>query len=514
MLRIHLLGHPQVFDGDAPRPLPTPVKVLELCSYLLLSRRHPVSRDQLAFIIWPDVAEAEARANLRRHLHLLRKQLPEPAGHVPWILSERNTVQWNPQSSYWLDVELLEEFDESSASEEQWAAVVSCYRGELLEGFYDDWILAERSRLHWHYIHILEHRIAQQKVEGDLQGAIRTTQRLLVLDPLREELYRHLMELHYAAGDRAAALREFEKCRALLRDELGVEPMPETLALREAILQGEELALRSRLVSVESDWQKRPPAADVGPQPVEPAAPATPVRPTLPPWSLKRWLRLGGLLAALALVLALWASGALWSQPAARRERLVISGPALVQDTWINEEHPERVYDPLFPDEVFSAYTQVHLAYFNYPQDRVLIRFDLANVPPTATVDEAVLSIHLETFINEDLTGPLPATVSAFRLLVPWEPETATFNAPWSQPGLAYDLDYAGEPLGSQAIEGSAWVSIDVTDLVRDWLAQPDENWGLMLMITEAPQGAHYWVDTSDYPLANRRPRLDLTYLP
>jgi hypothetical protein len=186
----------------------------------------------------------------------------------------------------------------------------------------------------------------------------------------------------------------------------------------------------------------------------------------------------------------------------------------LVQDTWITEENPDSLYDPLFPKDVFVDYSQVHLAYFNYPQDRVLIRFDLRDVPPTARIDEATFYIHLETFTNEDLTEPLPAIVSVFRLLVPWQPETATFNAPWSRPGLVYDVDYVGEPVGSQLVEGTGWVFIDVTALAQEWLAQPDENWGLMLMITEAPQGAHYWVDTTDYPLKNRQPRLDLEYIP
>jgi len=104
--------------------------------------------------------------------------------------------------------------------------------------------------------------------------------------------------------------------------------------------------------------------------------------------------------------------------------------------------------------------------------------------------------------------------VSVFRVLVPWVADTATFNSPWSQSGLAFEVDYAGKPVGSQSIEGTGWVSIDVSDLAREWLAHPDENWGIMLMITEAPQGAHYWVDTTDYPLKNCQPRLDLEYEP
>jgi hypothetical protein len=79
---------------------------------------------------------------------------------------------------------------------------------------------------------------------------------------------------------------------------------------------------------------------------------------------------------------------------------------------------------------------------------------------------------------------------------------------------MAPGIEYDSQSLGSQAIHGADWVSIDVTGLVREWLAHPDQNQGMVLMITAAPQGAHYWVDTTEYPLPDRQPRLDITYTP
>ncbi|RLC91175.1 MAG: hypothetical protein DRI77_14135 [Chloroflexi bacterium] len=219
MLHIHLLGPPQIFADGEPVPLPSPAKAFLLWAYLLLKWERPVPREQLAYLLWPDVPETEARANLRRHLHLLRKQLPPPPQGADWILTTRGTLQWDPAAPCWLDVALLDRFVAETASEQAWAAVVECYRGDLLEGFYDDWVLTERTRLQQRYIRIPEQRIALQKARGDLRGAIHTTQRLLACDPLREEPYRYLMELHYRLGDRAAALREFERCQRLLRTE-------------------------------------------------------------------------------------------------------------------------------------------------------------------------------------------------------------------------------------------------------------------------------------------------------
>jgi hypothetical protein len=226
-----------------------------------------------------------------------------------------------------------------------------------------------------------------------------------------------------------------------------------------------------------------------------------------------RWL---GLAVVIVLALALGAIIAVAVLNLLNRESetISISGPQAVQDTWLNFAYPDLPYDPDGEPDLYAVYPQVHLSYWNYPYDRVLIRFDLDQLPSGAEVEQAVLRVHLEVFINEDLQEPRPATVSAYRLLRSWEPDTVTFNTPWSQPGLATGLDYEDRPFPGQTIYDSDWVSIDVTEAVQAWLDQPDENWGLALMITEAPQGAHYWVDTSDYPLSDRQPHLDITYIP
>ena len=495
MLRIYLFGNPQAVEEGQPWSLPTPPKVFELWAYLLLHRRDALRRDHLAYTLWPDAPETKARANLRRHLHLLRRQLPQAPSDTPWILSTRHTVQWNPEAPAWLDVALVEDFDPETTDEGQWAALLDGYRGELLTGLYADWVLVERERLHQHFLSLCEKRIEQQRAAGDLSGAIATTRRLLTHDPLREEPYRYLMEFYYQAGDRAAALREFERCEAMLRDELDAPPMPETLALRDAILRGDE---------------EHPPPA---PAPAVEAAlpPPAPPRPGPPPRRvLRRWVVAAGLLILLAAV----GLAALRLRPAPEPVHLSLSGPEVAQDTWLNFAYPDLPYDPEWSRDPYALYPQVHLSYWGYPYDRVLLHFALEGLPAGAEAQQATLHLYLEPFLNEDLPEPRPATVSAFRLLVPWQPETATFNTPWSQPGLAAGVDYAAEPQGSDSLHGSDWVDLDVSEAVRDWLAYPDRNFGLVVMITAAPQGAHYWVDTSDYPLPDRRPRLDITYLP
>ncbi|HEY6410986.1 MAG TPA: AAA family ATPase, partial [Ktedonobacteraceae bacterium] len=111
-------------------------------------------------------------------------------------------------------------------------------RGEFLEGFslrdapaFDDWVRFQRE--YWHLrINEVCDRLSQMQFEaGELEPAIETVSRWLVLDPLHEDAYRRLMRLHFAAGDRAAALHAYDTCRAMLSTGMQTEPTPETVAL-------------------------------------------------------------------------------------------------------------------------------------------------------------------------------------------------------------------------------------------------------------------------------------------
>ena len=81
---------------------------------------------------------------------------------------------------------------------------------------------------HTHRFDQLSH---MQFEAGELAAAIETVRHWLVLAPLHEEAYQRLMRLHFAAGDRAAALRAYDTCRARLATDMQTEPTSETVAL-------------------------------------------------------------------------------------------------------------------------------------------------------------------------------------------------------------------------------------------------------------------------------------------
>jgi len=186
--------------------------------------------------LWPDRPETGARANLRRHLHDLRRALPAGAAQAGWIVSDADTVQWNPAAEAWLDVA---EFERASATGTPagLAEAVALYRGDLFETLYDDWIFPERERLRNQYLSALNQLVAEHRARRDFPPAIAYAQRLLQHDPLRGDVVRQLVSLRYEAGDSAGALQDYKNFVRLLRTELGVEPTPELVMLRDAIIQ-------------------------------------------------------------------------------------------------------------------------------------------------------------------------------------------------------------------------------------------------------------------------------------
>jgi len=514
MLKILLFGNLKIMDGETALPPLTPPKVSALLAYLLLRREHAIPRDQAAFTLWADSSEAEARSNLRRHLHLLRRALPEPPADCPWLIAEHETLQWNRGAEYWLDIDAFEHALDGAQLQEgdsiaSLQAALDCYHGDLLENFYEDWVLDERQRLRERFASALERIGALHEAGGDLRGAIAASRRLLTHEPLREEAHRRLMQLYYWAGDRAAALQQYEDCKRLMQEKLSVEPMAETRSLRAAIADSQLIPRQAMQMAASAVRPGDANAAAAAPRATSKPEPSRVGARRWPVWV--GWV--AGLLVA-AFVLLRFSTGLF-----ASTESIAFSGPRSAQDTWLSPQFPDSTLDPNFPENIFADFSQVHLQYYDAGDDRFIIRFDLSAAPANIQVKSATLSIHFETWIStsgqDALQRAYPAQVTAYRILQPWEAATATFNAPWSQPGLMPGADHDVQALDTQLLNDTGWLVFNVTPAVLNWLSHPNENWGVMLKITSAPEGvAHYWVDTTQHPTAELRPRLTITYSP
>ena len=236
-LTLKLLGKPQVGRGGAPVTGFISAKAQALLFYLAVTGR-PHTREALAGLLWGHLAEPAAIKNLRNVLSNLRTL----AG--PHLLIAREEVAFSRDSAHWLDVEVFLSAlaDTSGKDLNALHEAVELYEGDFLEGFYvgealafEEWTLGRRSLLKSLVLQALQ-TLVVQNIERDDHGAgLRYAHRLLALEPWREETHRHAMTLLARSGQRSAALAQYELCRQVLAQELGVEPMPETTALYERL---------------------------------------------------------------------------------------------------------------------------------------------------------------------------------------------------------------------------------------------------------------------------------------
>lgn len=222
-------------------------RLQQLLAYLVLNGANPLSREQLAFLFWPDTTDHQARKNLRTLLTRLRRALPQPDD---FIATTTMTVQWRSDAPLVLDVSEFEAAlglaaaataqGDREVAVRALVAAVKLYSGELLPDCYDDWVLPLRERLHRSYAEALEQLAGALEMQRDYCTALTYAQRLLHLDPLHEAAYGHLMRLHLALGERADALRTYASCEEMLRREFGTLPGQTMCELRDRVLSQEE----------------------------------------------------------------------------------------------------------------------------------------------------------------------------------------------------------------------------------------------------------------------------------
>ena len=245
-LKISLLGPIQVTLGEQPITGFKSNKVRALLAYLAVESDKPHRRESLAGLLWPDWSEREALGNLRYTLSDLRRAIDDRVAEPPFLIISRDTIQFNTASDYWLDVAAFTEClgNQSTSIEEQEKAM-ELYKGAFLEGFsvddssaYDDWTLLTREKLVRQALTSL-HTLADSHEERKEYEKVQSLAwRQLELEPWDESAHQRLMRVMALAGQRSSALAQYESCRKILNEELGIKPSEETQILYEQIRDG------------------------------------------------------------------------------------------------------------------------------------------------------------------------------------------------------------------------------------------------------------------------------------
>lgn len=254
VLHIFLLGQFNIRCGEETVDCLRAHKAQEMLGYLLLHRDRPHRREALTSLLWPTHTATQSMKSFRHTLWQLRAALDtgSPTVDGGLLLVDPEWIGIRTETQFWLDVAELERvcssvqdipgrelLDHTAKTVQE---VLDLYRGDLLEGCYQDWCILERERFRQMYLTLIEKQMSYCEVHGKYQAGADYGIRALHWEVAHERIHRRLMRLYYLAGDRTAALRQYDRCVAVLHQELGVAPSPRTVMLCEEIRSSHLLA--------------------------------------------------------------------------------------------------------------------------------------------------------------------------------------------------------------------------------------------------------------------------------
>ena len=267
-LTIRLFNTFDVEKNGVPMPRTRTRKEQWLLAVLVLRHHQAVDRAWLAGTLWPASPEAQALNNLRRSLSNLRQVLQGEASRL--FAPTPRTVSFDLSGA---DCDVVE-FDAALAKGDVAAleSAIALYRGPLLKGHKEDWLLAEREAREQNYVNALETLAAWEKESSNAEKAVRYLRLAVETNPFRETAQRALMEALAQCGDMTSVTLVYRQFRLLLHSELRMEPAPETVALYQQLRNqarshpqaGVENATRGELVGAAINHIPRPLSGIIG----------------------------------------------------------------------------------------------------------------------------------------------------------------------------------------------------------------------------------------------------------
>jgi DNA-binding SARP family transcriptional activator len=241
VLQLELLGDFRMRSESGSLINISAKKSQAMLAYLGVKPAQLVSRDKMAALLWSSTATEQARQSLRQTLSSLRKELASISPDRKILVEEGDFLSLDPDLVH-VDVAEFEK-NLGAGTEETLVKAVALYRGAFLEGFeldeerFDQWVIAERDRLHRAALRAHSQLIETQTRSGARDEAIATAQQSLRIDPLQEAVHRTLMRLYMDSGNLANAVQQYDICAKVLKRELQVEPDAETRKLFQQIGQ-------------------------------------------------------------------------------------------------------------------------------------------------------------------------------------------------------------------------------------------------------------------------------------
>ena len=240
LLQVFALGVNEVLLQDAPLRTFGGTRAQGLFRVLLLRRRHPVPKDVLMDLFWPDSTPDSARRSLHQAVYTLRRALGRHGSKL--VLLANGGYCLSPELGVWFDAEQFEAHsrrgesliadDDHDLAEEAFAAAESLYQGDLFaDSPYDDWLEAERGSLRARHRYLVEWLCDRAEARGDLLTTAALLQKVVREDPLDERAHRRLAMTYASQGQRGLAIRQLGSCQRALSRRLRADLSPESKAL-------------------------------------------------------------------------------------------------------------------------------------------------------------------------------------------------------------------------------------------------------------------------------------------
>lgn len=213
---VHLLGGFQVWCGEHEVVLPPTSQ--HLLARVALTGRVP--RSALAGELWPDLPEGRAQANLRTSLWQVRRLAPALLVHSGEMVALPAAAEVDVHLTQALALGVIR--DVSAVPTD--ALMTHLHALELLPGWYEEWVLAERERdrqLRLHALELTAHALLSRGLAG---AAMHAALAAVQLEPLRESAHRAVITVHLSEGNVAQALDQYALYRSVMLAEVGIEP--------------------------------------------------------------------------------------------------------------------------------------------------------------------------------------------------------------------------------------------------------------------------------------------------
>lgn len=214
-------------DGELVSLPPSAQRLLAL----LALHDRPLLRPHVAGTLWLNTPDERASANLRSSLWRLNRPGPRLVDATSFQLRLAPDVRVDAREAAALAHQLLSHRDGLADDPADLAPDPRLLTGELLPDWYDDWVMLERERLRQLSLHALEALGEGLLGAGRLGEALEAALEAVAMEPLRESAHRLLIRIHLEEGNPAEAIREFEFCRRLFREQLDLEPSPQLAQL-------------------------------------------------------------------------------------------------------------------------------------------------------------------------------------------------------------------------------------------------------------------------------------------